>query len=265
MKIDLKMSRINNKIKGNFNLILQKTKADLRSEASRGYLGILWWILEPVMYMGAFYIVFTHIRNRGDDNYVMFLLSGLIAWKWFHTTITGGANSLMANAGLMNQVYLPKIIFPLTAVTVNTIKFFIVMTLFLLFLLIFAEGITMSWGWLPIIVCVQLLLIIAITCFLSALMPFFPDFKLILQNIMLILLFLSGIFYDISSLPDRVEKVLIVNPIASLIQMYRNILLDQKSPDLIVLLYIVLASIIILLIAVSLLKRYDRLYPKIVR
>lgn len=259
------MSKMNKTFKYCFDLILQKTMADLRTEASRGYLGVLWWILEPVMYMGAFYIVFTHIRTRGDENYVMFLLSGLVVWKWFHTTITGGANSLIANAGLMNQVYLPKIIFPLTTVTVNTIKFLIIMILFLFFLLTFTDGISLSWSWLPMIVCVQLLLITAFTCFLSALMPFFPDFNMILQNIMLILFFLSGIFYDISKLPEKIEKALIVNPMASLISMYRNVLLNQKAPDWVVLLYIILASILILWLAVLLLKRYDRLYPKIVR
>jgi lipopolysaccharide transport system permease protein len=217
------------------------------------------------MYMGAFYLVFTHIRQRGDENYVMFLLSGLIAWKWFHTTITGGANSLMANAGLMNQVYLPKIIFPLTTVTVNTIKFMLVMILFLLFLQIFSSGASISWIFLPVIIAVQLLLIVALTCIFSALTPFFPDFKLIIQNVMLILLFLSGIFYDISSLPKKVEKALLFNPMASLIPMYRDVLLNNIGPDWIRLFYITIVSVLIFCFAFYLFVRFDRLYPKIVR
>lgn len=247
-----------------FELVLQKAKADLRAEAARGYLGVLWWFVEPILYMGAFYIVFAHVFQRGDKNFVMFLLSGLIVWKWFHSTILVGSNSLMANANLMNQVYVPKIIFPLTTITVNTIKFLIILFLFILFLQIGAGKTSWSWLFLPGIVLVQLLLIVAVTIFFSAIMPFFPDFRVILDNVLLVVFFLSGIFFDIATLPEKVQTFLLLNPMALLINSYRDVLLQGNMPNWKDLLFVILFSFFVLCPAGWLLRRFDRIYPKII-
>lgn len=246
------------------DLIYQRAKAELRSEATRGYLGMLWWILEPMMYMGAFYVVFSHWYRRGDENYIFFLLTGLVVWKWFLATVITGASSLMANAHLMNQVYIPKLIFPLIAVVVNTVKFLIVLALFLIFLLIFTDYISKTWLFLPFIFFVQLLLITALTTFLSGLVPFIPDLRMILPNFMLMVFFLSGIFFDISTVPGKLQTLLYLNPMAKIISVYRSIVLLDMQPSFTELWPILLFSLMLLLIACCLLVSYDRIYPKII-
>lgn len=247
------------------DLIFQKTVAGLRAEASRGYLGILWWVLEPLLYMTVFYIAFAHILDRGDENFVVFLLTGLIVWKWFHASLGGGANSLMANAGLMNQVYVPKIIFPLTTVAINTFKFLIILFLFLVFLYFTSAEVTWTWILVPVLVLSQLLLIVAVTSLLAAVMPFFPDMKVILDNILMMLLFLSGIFYDVTkAVPEKFQVYFFLNPMADLIMMYRQVLLDGVPPDWRHLFGILFFSMATMILAVWLLRRFDRVYPKIV-
>ena len=247
-----------------YDLVIQNAKAGLRAEASRGFLGMLWWVIEPVMYMGVFYTVFAHLYQRGNENYVWFLLTGLTAWKWFHATVNTGASSLIAGAGLMNQVYLPKIVFPLTNIVVNAFKFLFILILLLIFLQF--TGNKSSWPWvlLPILVLVQLLLTTAITCFLAAIMPFFPDMKVILNNILTMLFFLSGIVFDIRTLPASVQKYLMLNPMAAIITNYRFLLLNGVPPDWLQLFMIMLFSFVILLLSIWLFRRYDCLYPKII-
>ncbi len=246
------------------DLVVQEARAGLRAEASRGYLGVLWWVIEPVMYMSIFYTVFAHLMHRGDENYIMFLLTGLITWKWFQATLNSGASSLMNNAGLMNLVYVPKIIFPLTNIAVNTFKFLIILALFLIFLLFTPVQLSPAWVLLPVLVAAQLLLIVALTCLLAALMPFFPDLRVILDNLLLMLFFLSGIFFDISQLPASIRQYLGLNPMAALIDMYRSLLLKGLPPDWQTLLLLVLLSLLILMVALRLLRRFDRIYPKII-
>ena len=246
------------------DLVLQKTKAGLRAEASRGYLGVLWWVIEPIMYMSVFYIAFTHLLNRGDENFVIFLLVGLIVWKWFHATVNTGASALLANAGLMRQVYVPKVIFPLTTVAVNTFKFIIILVLLLIFLQFTAVEVTLTWALLPMLILAQLMLITAVTCLLSAIMPFFPDLRVILENVLMMFLFLSGIFYDIYNLPETIRTYLLFNPMAALIVMYRDILLNGAIPNWHHLYGILIFSSVIMLTAAWLFRRFDRVYPKIV-
>ncbi|RME59397.1 ABC transporter permease, partial [Candidatus Parcubacteria bacterium] len=64
-----------------FSLILQKARSDLISEARRGYMGMLWWVLEPLLYLGAFYVLSTIVLHRGGEGAVSFLLVGLVVWK----------------------------------------------------------------------------------------------------------------------------------------------------------------------------------------
>lgn len=246
------------------DLVIQKAKAGLRAEASRGYLGVLWWVIEPVMYMTVFYIAFTHLLNRGDENFVTFLLTGLIVWKWFHATLNTGASALLANAGLMTQVYVPKIIFPLTIIAVNTFKFIIILALLLVFFQFTTIQVTWAWIFIPVLIITQLLFITAVTCLLSAIMPFVPDLRIILENVLMMFLFLSGIFYDIQNLPENIRGYLLLNPMASLIVMYRNILLEGILPNWQHLFGIIALSGAVLLTAVWLFRRFDRIYPKIV-
>ena len=246
------------------DLVTQEARAGLRVEASRGYLGMLWWVIEPTIYMGIFYLVFARLFKRGDENYVLFLLTGLIVWKWFYATINSGSNSLMANANLMNLVYLPKIIFPLTSITINTFKFLVIMIIFLIFLQFSSITPSLTWFYLPLLILTQLLLIIGMASLLAAIMPFFPDLKVIMDNILLMILFISGIFFDISKFPASTQQLLYLNPIATLINMYRNLLLRSLKPDLSQILYVILISFSVLVIAVWLLYCYDRIYPKII-
>ena len=109
-----------------FQLISYKVYAELRSEIARAYLGILWWVIEPVLYMLAFYVVFAVVMQRGGEGYIVVLLTGLVAWKWFDATVRSGANAISANQGLMQQVYVPKYIFPAIVILTNLIKFVIV-------------------------------------------------------------------------------------------------------------------------------------------
>lgn len=247
------------------DLVVQNARAGLRAEASRGYMGVLWWIIEPVMYMFIFYFVFAHLFRRGDENFVLFLLTGLIAWKWFQTTVSTGSNSLMVNASLMNQVYLPKIVFPFTAIATNTFKFLIILSLLLIFLQITSTRPSWAWFLLPVLIFTQMLLIAAVTCLLAAIMPFFPDLRVILDNILMMFFFLSGIFFDISRMPESIQGYFWLNPMATLIGMYRKLLLEGVAPDWQQLALVTAFSVLIMLLAVWLFQRFDRVYPKIIQ
>lgn len=243
-------------------LVLFKSYADLRAEAARGYLGVIWWILEPVLYMAAFYVIFGVLFHRGGEGFVAFLLCGLVMWKWFDATVRSGCVSIKANAQLMQQVYLPKYLFPSFVVVVNTVKFLIVLSLLLVFLLLYGVPLSLSWLALPLLVAIQFLLILSVTYLASAIVPFVPDLKLLIDNGLLLLMFMSGIFFDIGDIDVHMQSLLRLNPMAGLIENYRFILLEGIWPDWSVLIAITLFSILVLCLSLFLFKRFDRVYPR---
>jgi lipopolysaccharide transport system permease protein len=245
------------------DLVWYKAYADLRVEASRGYLGILWWVLEPLLFMGVFYIVFgMRFRQSGED-YVAFLLVGLVTWRWFDNTMKLGANALIWNQGLMQQVYVPKIVFPTVTVVTNTVKFLFVLAPLIAFLLLNGIVPGVTWLALPVLLAIQLLFVVASTWFISAIVPFLPDIRVIMDSGLTLLFFMSGIFFDIASLPARLAAYLRLNPMAVLIESYRKVLIKGVWPDWGMLGIVVLTSVIILLISLRLHLRYDRNFVKI--
>jgi len=244
-------------------LIAQKTRAELIAEARRGYIGILWWILEPLFYMSVFYIVFVVLFKRGGEDKVAFLLTGLVVWKWFAATIPQCANCISLNEGLVRQVYVPKFIFPAIVLATNTVKFLIVLTLLVLFLVFTGRPPNITWLSLPVLIGSQMLLMFSVGCFMAAIVPFFPDLKLIVDNGLLLVFFLSGVFFDIGNAPARLKVYLGLNPMVGTIQGYRTVLLHAAWPDWMQLFAISSFSFFLLVVGLTLLKRYDRIYAKI--
>jgi lipopolysaccharide transport system permease protein len=95
-------------------------------------------------------------------------------------------------------------------------------------------------------------------------MPFFPDLRFILDNVLMMFLFLSGIFFDIAKLPANAQRYLMLNPMAALIGMYRKVLLEGLPVDWQQVSGILLFSAVVMIIAAWLFRRFDRVYPKII-
>jgi len=246
------------------DLVLYKTLADLRAESARAYFGFVWWIFEPIMYMGAFYLVFGILLNQSGKDYVAFLLTGLIVWKWFAGGVALASSSIMLNDGLIRQVYLPKVIFPTIAVLSATSKYLVTLLLFLVFIILSGYGVSVQWLWIPVLLVLQFFLIWSVGSFLASLMPFFPDLRLLVENGLLLLFFLSGIFFDIASLSQSAQNYLMLNPMAIIITSYREILIYGLTPPSLALLGVFLFSIILSMISIGLIKKFDQVYPKVV-
>lgn len=244
--------------------IWYRSIAQLRSESSRAYLGYLWWFLEPLLYLLVFYIVFALVFARGGEDYVQILLTGLVVWKWFDSSIRGSMDVIQQNAGLIDKVYLPKVVLPAVSVTANGIKFFLVFILLCLFSAFLGSGLALSWLALPALFLVHALLVFACASLVAAITPFIPDIRMLFDKFMTLLFFLSGIFYSIESIPQALQGYFLLNPAFSLIEQYRQVMVDQQWPAITSLLYVSAFSVVVLLVALALLKRFDRLYPRLI-
>ena len=243
-------------------LVLYKAMADLNAEASRAYVGFLWWILEPAFYMAAFYIAFgTGLRAGGIDK-VVFLLSGLVPWKWFMSSVQNGSLTIQNNSGLIQQVYLPKYILPWIVVLTNTVKFFIILGLLLILTVSLGHSVDVTWLALPVLALVELVVIAALASLTAALVPLLPDLRLIVDNGLIVLMFLSGIFYEVDRLPHRLQHIVRANPMVAVIEGFRSVLVDHTWPDWPGLARATLVALVLYALAFWVLRRFDRDYPK---
>ena len=246
-------------------IVLFKAGAELRAEATRGYLGFVWWFMEPILYMAVFYVIFETGLRHGGTGFVPFLLCGLVAWKWFASTVVAGAGVMASNAAIMQQVYLHKAAFPVVLVAVNTFKFCLAEGLLLLYLAVGPDS-TLSTEWLalPALLGVEMLLIISVTVLVAAVVPLIPDLKLLLDNAIALMFFVSGIFFKTAAMSPELQQWLRLNPMLLLIEAHRTVLLDRAPPHWEELVAIALGSLVCLAVGLAVMNRFDRVYPKIV-
>jgi len=246
-----------------WDIIRYKARADLASDSLKTWAGILWWILDPVLMMLVFYVVFSVLRQRGDD-FVQFLLIGLVIWQWFAGSVTNGGNSIVQAKGLIKQIYLPKEIFPLVGILTDGFKFTIVFVLLLVFLWISGFPATSLYLWLPFLMLAQLMLIIGVVFATSALVPFAPDIMFVVRHTIRLMFFLSGIFFTADQIPEQYLKYYYANPMANLIEGYRDVLMYGRVPDADRLILISVTSFAVFLLGWWMIRHFDRTYPKII-
>ncbi len=248
-------------------IIIFRVLAELKAEASRYFLGIFWWIIEPIIYMSVFYILFE-VGLRGGSrggSFIVFLLVGLVFWKWFASSIQTGANSLRANQSLVNQVKVPKWMFPAINFGTSTFRFLFTLVVLLIFLSFYAPPWHITNLVLPLLMLIQAILALSGAIFWASLLPFLPDLSHIISNGMLLLFFLSGIFFEVSQFPQSIQKWLYLNPMLTLIESYRDILIYFQWPHWPRLGIIALFSVLLLVFSLWNINRLSYIYPKVNR
>ncbi|MCZ6619796.1 MAG: ABC transporter permease [Gammaproteobacteria bacterium] len=244
------------------DIILYRTYAELKSEAQRTYIGVLWWILEPVVFMLIFYFIFGVLFQRGTEDFVPFLLIGLALWHWFQATVMQCSGAISANRGLIQQVYVPNYVFPTVVVLANGAKFVVVLVI--LFVFLYLWGITPTWHWLEsfLVLVSALCLTVGIAYLFAAITPLLPDMKLLLQNGLRGLFFLSGIFFDLSRIPEPYAGWLRWNPVATVVDDLRNVLMREQTPAWDSLLAIGGGSLVLIFLSLTLMRHNESRYAK---
>jgi len=246
-------------------LVIVKVFMNLKSEASRTYLSFLWWILEPVMTMSVFYVVFGVLLNRRTDDFTAFLLVGLVIWQWFANTISHGMSAIHQNSRIILSVDIPKEIFPAIEILMDIVKFSLVLILLIGFLWLSGFPLNPQYLALPALLATQFMLICSITLVIAAIVPFFPDVKFLVTVLLQLTFFLSGVFYDPSSIPVEYQPYFFMNPMALLIDSYRLVLLEAQPPDWSRVAIVAIVSFVGVLLSLGLLRKLHYAYPRVLQ
>lgn len=237
--------------------------AELKAESSRSYLGFLWWLLEPAMFMAVFYVAFGMLLGIGEPHYVPFLIIGLTLWQWFKSCVSHGSYAIWLNIPMMRQVRLPIVLFPLTVVLCDTVKFAFVFLV--LVLILWSMGYGPWWGYAALLPVFLVLLLVATACALvaAAVVPFVPDVRFVIENALMAMMFVSGVVFSLSSLTEPYRSWVALNPMVGILESARNILMRGQWPDWMLLGKAAAGSVLMLLIAIVLIHRLAPRYAKL--
>lgn len=244
------------------DILLCKTAADIKAEAQSTYFSYLWWALEPAMFFSVYYLLFGVILKSKAPDFIAFLLVGLITWRWFLSSVNGAISAIKSESSLMQQVYISKLIFPLTFVLGQAYRFIFVFLLLLITMCAFKHWPNIYWLTLPLLLLAQLFLIIGLANCFAGITPFFPDLPKIIKNFTRVGLFMSGIFFDVSQVQGTLGTVLRLNPMADMIISYRNVLIYKTPPEWEGIAWVLFLGVIFNIIGFWIITKNERIYPK---
>ena len=208
-------------------------KKDIRGKYKGSFLGVLWSFINPLLSVLVYAIVFPYIMRIKVENYLIYLITGIIPWTFFTSSINMGLISVLSNADIIKKVYFPRIILPISTVTSCLVNFLISCAIIVLFCLGSGLGISFQILWLPLIALIQYIMLLGFTFILSAIEMYMRDIEHIVNFILSMAFYVTPILYTPDIFPEKLAWVLKVNPMAYLVNAYRSIFFYQKMPDLI--------------------------------
>ena len=168
---------------GNFTeLVLEKTRMNIRSEVRKSYLSYAWWVLEPALMVSVFYLVFGILRNKGGPDFLAFLFCGYIPFQWFSRTVSNCSNSIVSGRGLINQIQIPKAFFPLVTLLHDAFKAAFVFVLLLVVLIVLGVKPLNYWLLTLVVFAVQFVFMTACGLFVAMVVPFARDLKFLIAT-----------------------------------------------------------------------------------
>jgi len=212
-------------------LIMTLVLRELRARYRGSFLGFLWSFLNPLLLMVVYVLVFSVYLRVPESNYAVFLFAGLLPWLWFSSSLGHATGVIVGGGALVKRVLFPAEVLPLVSVLSNMINFLLSLPLLFLFLVLFGIPLTPWAASLPLLLTLQFLLTAGLALPLAALNVHLRDVEQILGNLLVLWFFLSPVLYPVSAVPASFRPLYFLNPLAGLIQSYRDILFYGRPPE----------------------------------
>lgn len=241
-------------------------KSQLKSEVAHSKLNCIWWVLEPFCFMLVYSFVFGVIFKGREPYHALFVFTGLSLWQFFSRCVKRSVNIVRKKKNIIGRVYLPKYIFIIQEILVNLFKMAVCFVIIIG--MIFFYQCPTGWSVLLLIPILLefVLFTFGISCFMMHLGVYFSDLSNIMDIVLRLLVYFTGVFYSITTrVPAPYnEWVLKLNPVSLFLDSVRNVLLYNKPIDVTSLLIWLVVSIIVAALGVRTIYKNENSYIKVI-
>ena len=238
-------------------LMSRLVSRDFNTKYRQSVLGVLWSILNPMLTTLVMYIVFSTLFRSTVENYIAYLLCGIIMFNFFSESTSLGVDSITGNSSMLNKVYVPRYIYPICRVASSFINLVISLVPLLVVMAFCGLRITKAFLLIPI----PFLMLFVFACGMSLLLStsnvFFRDTKFLWGVVSMMWMYLTPLFYTEEIIPAKLLSIYHMNPMYQFIYFFRTIILYGVSPQPIIYLYSILTCIVPLLLGIWVFRKHQ--------
>ncbi len=239
-------------------LLKSNVRKEIRGKYKGSFLGVLWSFVNPLLMTLVYAIVFPFLLRNSQEHYTTFIIIGILPWNWFTTSISQGTNSILVNGGIIKKVYFPRAILPISIIVSGLVNFLISCLIIFIFLICSGIGFSFNILYLPIIILLQFILQLGIILITSSIDVYVRDAEYIINFFISLLFYATPILYSLDMFPQKLRFILQLNPVASLVTSYKNILYYQIAPNFMQLGYVLVLSLFLLWIGMKIFNKLEK-------
>lgn len=242
-------------------LLKTNIKKEIRGKYKASVLGVLWSFINPLLQVLVYAIVFPYLMRGSMDNYLIYLVTGIIPWTFFTTVINSCVGCIKNNAGIIKKVYFPRVILPLSSAFSGLVNFFISCIIILLFCIFSGVGISWHIVFVPLIALIQCVFSLGIGMILGACDAYVQDLEYITQFILNMAFYGTPIVYALSTFGNSTSilfKLINLNPLTTIIGAYRDVFLYHQIPQIEALLIVAGVSMIVICVGWMIFNKLEK-------
>jgi ABC-2 type transport system permease protein len=205
---------------------------ELKVRYRRSAIGFVWTMLQPLLMMLVLHLVFSALFRFNLPNYQVYALAGILFWNFFSQSIVSSMNSLRGNAAILQKLPVPKAVFPLATVISGVVNLGFALVPLLLVVVATGHPLRPALLFLPIAVLIAAVFTLGAGLLLSPLAVFFHDVVELIGVALMLLMYLTPVFYPMEIVPDNLRWLVRFNPARSILEVFRDPIYQGEVPPL---------------------------------
>ena len=248
------------------DLLMLLVRRDFVSVYKQTILGPLWFFIQPVITSLTFTFIFSGIANISTDGNpaILFYMAGITLWTYFSDCLTKTSNTFIANAGVFGKVYFPRLIVPLSVLVSNLIKFgiqFLIFMIVWIFFLVNSSSIVVQWQYmwlLPVLILMMAGLGFGFGVLISSMTTKYRDLTFLVGFGVQLLMYGSSVVLPISTMSSKIQFIMLLNPLTSIIEAFKFLFLGSGFFDLAWLAYSFVVMMVLIAISVIAFNKVEK-------
>lgn len=237
----------------------------IRARYAQSVLGVGWAVIQPLLTMLIFTVVFGRLAKVSSDGlpYALFSFCGLMAWTYFSGALSEASNSLISNTNMLSKVYFPRLILPLSGLFSKLLDFSITIIVMIGLLIFYRHAPTTNLLYFPLMLLLLLISTFGPSIILAAWSVQYRDIKYAMSFIVQILLYMAPVVYPMSSVPKHYQMVYAINPMVGVIEGFRSSILGVNPMPWLAIAIGTGVSVILLLYGLYTFTRLERTFADV--